>query len=160
MLYPNVFIVEGLRVTCTCHIVFWIQIGLSSHLGEGGGGGYSTRFCMEMLCPKSKPLPFCIPVPFSTEKVTLSYILYRKWYPFSYTYRRNIAFIYLQPQKGTPFGQSLPIMCSMPPLMIIIIIMCSMPPLSDALITYRNRKFLLMRWLTANAAIILACIKW
>ena len=43
-------------------------------------GGTEQSFIRGGSAPRSKPLPFYI--PFLTEKVTLSYIFHRKWYPF------------------------------------------------------------------------------
>ena len=46
----------------------------------GGGGGTQERFILRDSTPRSKHLPFNIPL--LTGKVTSSYSFHRKWYPF------------------------------------------------------------------------------
>ena len=109
---------------------------METGLWSRGGGGYLTKFCMGRLRPRSVPLPFHIPfwherspfyIPFIEKrypfhipilgslvlvliKGPVKYLNDRFPYPFIYLILWNsYPFLYLKPEKGTPFGRSLPV---------------------------------------------------
>ena len=97
----------------------------------GRGGGYSKKFYTGRLRPEVQPLTLLYTI--FSEKVPLLYTFYWKKEPLSYTFLRRLMnkslipewrfsnpfiylnlwnpypFIYLKPEKCTPFRRSLPV---------------------------------------------------
>ena len=89
------------------------QTGVVAHFGilARGGGGYSTKFYTGRLRPEVQTLTLLCTI-FDRKGTPFIYLLgvSRHFVPFKYLNGSfPYPFTYLQPEKGTPFGRSLPI---------------------------------------------------
>ena len=78
-IYSLKFLLEILSVFVVVR-VFLNSLNISSWFGMKPGGGTQKSFIRGGSARRSKPLPFYI--PFSIEKIPLSYTFHRKLYPF------------------------------------------------------------------------------